>query len=587
MKNSNATIADRLLLHSEKAPESLAFRYLTSGDVETESMTYGQLAKRALSLAAYLSETEPPGTHILLLLESGLSFIEALFGCMFAALIPIPVDLPRVRRPTGRLDFIVQHSSAPAFITSGKESVRIGDLTEAIPAMASLRRHIVDADRTTKTGTVKFLPNEEMPAFIQYTSGSTSAPKGVFVAHKNLVCNQQQIQKAFGHGAHTKFAGWLPMFHDMGLVGNVLQPVYLGVECSLMPPAAFIQRPSRWLRMISKYRSTTSGGPNFAFDHCVDRISESDIDSFDLSSWQVAFNGAEPIRERTIREFGQKFRRSGFSATSFLPCYGLAEATLFVSGQTRYNHAAPTTLSVLRSDLEDGVLKETDVIDPKERVILTSSGPPAENQVIAIVDADSGKECHAGHIGEIWLAGPNVAEKYLSSIGEVRQLLSGELSSTASTFLRTGDLGAMWNGELFVVGRIKNLIIVRGRNIHAEDIEQLVSHSHSLFQANRCAAFSIETIDGEERLVVVQEIARRPRDTDEVRSAAAYARQLIIRNTDVAPHDILIVRPGTIPTTSSGKIRHADTRTAYTQGLIADFGSVERATIANSDQIAK
>jgi acyl-CoA synthetase (AMP-forming)/AMP-acid ligase II len=542
-------------------------------------LTFGELTQRAQSFAVYLRKNEPPGTRVLLLLESGLSFIEAFFGCMFAGLVPIPVDLPRVKRPVNRLDFIVHHSLALAFITSNQELPRIAGLIEAIPSLADLRCHRIDMLQEKTAGHRSLCPAPNSVAFIQYTSGSTNTPKGVIVTHENLFRNQQQIQSAFGHDEHTIFAGWLPMFHDMGLVGNILQPLFLGVECTLMPPSAFVQRPSRWLRMISKYRATTSGGPNFAFDHCVDRIAEADVESFDLSTWRVAFNGAEPVRERTISNFARKFRSSGFSITSFLPCYGLAEATLFVSGKSRYSEAAPTTLRVSKNELEQGAIVPTDGTDVAQSILLTASGPPADDQIVVLVDPKTARPCPSGHIGEIWIAGPNIAAEYFNGT-EIESLPTGKLDTESATFFKTGDLGALWNDELFVVGRIKNLIIIRGRNIHAEDIEQVISHSHDLFQPNRCAAFAIENTDGfgnsEERLVVIQEIARRPRSPEDVQGAIAHARALIVSHADVAPHEIMIVRPGTIPTTSSGKIRHGDTRTAYQQSRIVGMTGSER-----------
>jgi acyl-CoA synthetase (AMP-forming)/AMP-acid ligase II len=414
----------------------------------------------------------------------------------------------------------------------------------------------------------------DSPAFLQYTSGSTNTPTGVVITHRNLICNQEQIRRAFEHDDSTRFAGWLPMFHDMGLVGNVLHPAYLGIECTLMPPAAFIQRPSRWLRAISSYRATTSGGPNFAFDHCVNRIAEIDIDTLDLSCWRVAFNGAEPVRARTIRAFAQKFARCGFSATSFLPCYGLAEATLFVSGRSRYRQSSPTTLRVIRSRLEQGVLELAGEAAAPDCVDLVSSGPPSDGQRVIIIDPQNGLQCDDGKIGEIWLAGPNIAANCLDSCAEdgLGPAAKAAHDVAQAGFLATGDLGALWDGELFVIGRIKNLIIVRGRNIHAEDIEQVVSHSHDLLQPNRCAAFAVEppgdAAAGDERIVIIQEATRRPRHAGEVRDALARAREVTVNYTDVSPHEILLVRAGTIPTTSSGKIQHTDIRAAYLQGRI-------------------
>jgi acyl-CoA synthetase (AMP-forming)/AMP-acid ligase II len=555
---SEGTILDVLLRHAKAAPDALAFRFLGSGDGETARLTYGQLVQRARAIAALLAGKEAAGSRVLLLLDSGLPFIEALFGCMFAGVVPIPVDLPKPNRSMTRLQSVVERSGARAFVTLHKEIARVQRLAKDLTALGELRCHLLDEAQLDATfDGLRRKPDAESIAFIQFTSGSTSAPRGVTITHRNLISNQMHIRRAFEHDESTKFVGWLPMFHDMGLVGNVIQPSFLGVECTLMPPASFIQRPSRWLKAITTYRGTTSGAPNFAFDHCTNRVAEEEIEALDLSSWRVAFNGAEPVRARTIRSFARKFQCCGFSVTSFLPCYGLAEATLFVSGTSRYRRAEPTVLRCARSRLDQGFLEPDDA--PTDVVELVSSGRPAIGQTVEIADPQSGQPSAAGRIGEIRIAGPNVAADYLE-----------KLSTGDVPFLNTGDLGALWNGELFVVGRTKNIIIVRGRNIYAEDLEELVSHCHDLFQPNRCAAFAVATASGDgpgtEKIVIVQELARRPRHADEAQTALICARTAVLDFADVAPHDVVLVRRGTIPTTSSGKIRHGDARDAYLLG---------------------
>lgn len=565
-----ATILDVLLRHAAAVPDRVAYRFLSGGEVESDTITFRQLADQTRSFAASLHASEEPGACVLLLLDSGLAFIKAMFACMYAGLVPVAVDLPRPNRSTDRLEAIVRHSGCRAFITSKADLPRVEKLIIAVPALAALECHLIDTEIAGPiSGAALPLPAAESTAFIQYTSGSTSMPKGVVVTQGNLMSNQAQIKSAFEHDEHTKFCGWLPMFHDMGLVGNVLHPLYLGIECTLMPPAAFVQRPLRWLAAISRYGATTAGGPNFAYDHCVSRIAESEIDNLDLSGWRTAFSGAEAVRASTLREFKRKFARAGFDPTAFLPCYGLAEATLLAAGHSRFGRAEPVVLRVDRALLEQGRVQCTDPgIDSAASVELVSNGPPAPDQTLVIVDPASGQPCAPGETGEIWLAGPNVSASYAHDAEHTRSVLHARLPGSGQRFLATGDLGALWNGELLVVGRLKNLIIVRGRNIHAEDLEHLVARSHELFLRNRCAAFAVQDAAGEESVVIVQETVRRPRGNAEVRQALDSALELIAEHFDIAPLDMLLVLPGTIPVTTSGKIRHAALRAAYLRGEI-------------------
>ncbi len=568
-RTGEATILDVLLRHAAAVPDRVAYRFLGGGDTESESITFSQLAVQTRAFAASLHASQEPGACVLLLLDSGLAFIKAMFACMYAGLVPVAVDLPRPNRSTDRLEAIARHSGCRAFITSKADLPRVEKLITAVPALAALECHLVDTEIAGPLSAAALpRPAAGRTAFIQYTSGSTSTPKGVVVTHANLMSNQAQIKSAFEHGEHTKFCGWLPMFHDMGLIGNVLQPLYLGIECTLMPPAAFVQRPLRWLAAISKYGATTAGGPNFAYDHCVSRIAESEIDNLDLCGWRNAFSGAEAVRASTLREFTRKFARAGFDPTAFLPCYGLAEATLLAAGHSRFGRAEPVVLQVDRAQLEQGRIRFADpAADAAATVELVSNGPPASGQTIAIVDPASGQPCAPGEIGEIWLAGPNVSGSYAHDAERTRSVLHARLPDSEQRFLATGDLGALWNGELLVVGRLKNLIIVRGRKIHAEDLEHLVGRSHGLFQPNRCAAFAVQSdAAGEESVVIVQEAVRRPRSEAEVQQALAAALELIAEHFDIVPLDMVLVLPGTIPVTTSGKIRHAALRGAYLRG---------------------
>lgn len=555
------TIIDILRRHAAQRPDAVAFRYLANGEDEVERLTFGQLAASAEQIGRHLMELEPPKARVLLCLDSGTNFIKAFLGCQLAGLVPISVDLPRPNRSVERLTSIVQKSGAAAYLTDGVTLPRLRLAGEVTRCLEKLRAHNIDEIGAAGAGSVALenIAGTDL-AFIQYSSGTIGNPKGIAISHDNLIHNQLQIKERFGHDEQTRFVGWLPMFHDMGLVGNVLQPLYLGIECTLMSPAHFIQRPIRWFNAITRYRGTTSGGPNFAFDHCVDRIAESELPTIDLSSWLVAFNGAEPIRASTLRRFCERFRSVGFAETTFLPCYGLAEATLFVSGCP--SDAKPTFLSLERSALEAGgrVLPAEEA--PEEPVELVASGPPAVDQAIRIVDPESERVLDDGWVGEICIAGPNVSSGYIDELEDTNHVFRARVPGSEASYLRTGDLGFLWKAELFVTGRIKDLIIIRGRNIYPQDVEASVAKAHPLLYTHRSAAFSILDED-DEHLVVVHEVARHPTASDEVAAALQDAFRAVIDQFDTTPHDIVLVQPAAIPTTSSGKIQRAKARTAY------------------------
>src|ERR1044072_7725154 len=308
------------------------------------------------------------------------------------------------------------------------------------------------------------------------------------VTHDNLLHNEEMIRRAFGQSEQSIILGWLPIYHDMGLIGNVLQPLYLGAHCIIMSPAAFIQRPFRWLRAISHYRATTSGGPNFAYELCIRRINESQRAELDLSSWSVAFNGAEPVREHTLKRFSEFFAPCGFSPRSFRPCYGLAEATLLVSGQER---GGSLIKSFDSGALEKDLVRQVQAGGDNARM-LVSCGAALPDQRIVIVDRDTLRECPADKVGEVWVSGPSVARGYWSRPEETEQTFKAYLSDTGEgPFLRTGDLGFLREGELFITGRLKDLIIIRGLNHYPQDIELTVQNSHPALRPDSGAAFSI------------------------------------------------------------------------------------------------
>jgi amino acid adenylation domain-containing protein len=403
-------------------------------------------------------------------------------------------------------------------------------------------------------------------AFLQYTSGSTAAPKGVMLTHSNLLHNEELIRHAFRQSAESVIVGWLPLYHDMGLIGNVLQPLYLGARCVLMSPVSFLQQPLRWLRAVSNYRGTTSGGPNFAYDLCVRKIPEAQRAGLDLSSWSVAFNGAEPIRRETLESFAGAFAPHGFRREAFSPCYGLAEATLIVSGGSQ--SPAPVVRHVEAKALE--AHRVVEAARGEDERALVGCGGALPDQRIAVVDWATLKECAPGAVGEIWVSGPSVAQGYWGHPEESERTFAARLADTGEgPFLRTGDLGFMHEGELFVTGRLKDLIIIRGRNHYPQDIELTAEQSHRALRPGCGAAFAVAD-GGEERLVVVQEVDHRQGlDAAEVCEAINRA---VAEEHEIQAHAVVLVRAGTIPKTSSGKIQRNACREAYLGGELREVG---------------
>ncbi|WP_437970202.1 amino acid adenylation domain-containing protein [Sorangium sp. So ce260] len=553
-----ATLVDLLRLRAETQGDALVFRFLTTGDVDggSEEWTYRDLHDRAMGIAASLQAAGGAGERALLLYAPGLDFIAAFMGCVYAGVIAVPTYPPnpaQMERTLPRLRAIARDAGA-RFVLSTAMIASLSDaFRQQAPELGGLRWIATDAlePGAASAWRAPAISGETL-AFLQYTSGSTGHPKGVMVSHANVIANERAILAGFEHDAGSSGVGWLPLFHDMGLIGKVLQPIFVGFPCTLMSPLAFLERPMRWLEAISRFRATTSGGPNFAYDLCARKATPAALAALDLRSWTVAFNGAEPIRAETLDRFAATFAPCGFRREAFYPCYGLAEATLFVSGGLRA--APPACVSVDAGALARGVSLEVDAASAGARRLVSSGAPRAR---VAVVSPEGGARLADGQIGEIWVAGPSVAGGYWGRAEETARTFGARLPGDGETpYLRTGDLGFLSGGELFVTGRIKDLIVIRGRNLYPDDIERTVEAAHPRVRPGCCAAFSIE-VGGEERLGIAAELDTRsggeppPDAVEAVRSAVA-------REHDVQPHAVLLLRPRSIPKTSSGKIqRHA------------------------------
>jgi acyl-CoA synthetase (AMP-forming)/AMP-acid ligase II/alkylation response protein AidB-like acyl-CoA dehydrogenase/acyl carrier protein len=549
---SPATLVDLLQVRSTEALATAHYAFVDRHD--RQSLTYAGLDQQARSIAAELHAQHQPGDRILLSYPPGLDFIAGFFGCLYAGMIAVPVYPPRRNQRSLRLQAIIQDAQAQAVLTHSHLLEQ--HLTAFEPALPCYATDLFDLN-------LDFDARSAQPddiAFLQYTSGSTGKPKGVIISHHNLLHNLAQIHQRFAHSPASRGLIWLPPYHDMGLIGGILQPLYGAFPVTLMAPTAMLQKPLTWLDWISRDRATTSGGPNFAYELCCQKITPEQIaqldQPLDLSSWRVAFIGAEPIRRETLDRFAEKFVPYGFERSAFYPCYGLAEATLFVTG-SHYQSSKQATVSC---------------------------GQAAVDQTVIIVDPDTRMARNDGTEGEIWIAGESVAQGYWQKPEVTAETFAAVVDTnsidtntnsidtnnvsnnvTPKSYLRSGDLGLISQGELYITGRIKDLIVIRGQNYHPQDIEQTIEQSHPALAIHAGVAFGA-TIEGQEQLVVMQEIQRT-----QLRSANFPEIEQAIRTSISTQHqlqvaEIILLKPSNIPKTSSGKIQRHLCKAAYQQG---------------------
>ncbi|WP_326836053.1 fatty acyl-AMP ligase [Amycolatopsis rhabdoformis] len=548
------TLPEILTHRAATQPDRRAYVFVNEDGEETAELTYAALHRRALAVAAELSRHCAPGDRALLLFPQCLDFIVAYFGCLYAGVVAVPVNPPRRGRVQEATVSIVRDCEPAAALTLSSLAALKSTVDELCGAPAWIAVDAVPA--------ADFTPVEvgtDTLAFLQYTSGSTSKPKGVLVSHGNLLANQAMIRHGFGHDADSTVVGWAPFFHDQGLIGNVLQPLYVGATAILMSPGAFIRRPALWLATISRYRAHTSGGPNFAYDACVAQAARTGVpEGLDLSSWQVAFNGAEPIRPQTLCRFSETFAPAGFRESAFHPCYGLAEATLIVTGSRK--GAGRRTLFADVDELAHGRL--TPRTDGRE---LAGSGTALPGGTVRIVDPDTLEPRATGEVGEIWVAGDHVTQGYWKRPEATAETFPETFPG--ARFLRTGDLGVLAGDELYVVGRRKDLIIIRGRNHYPHDLEHTTEAAHPSVRPGSVAAFTVPGAE-QEKLVVVAEIKRDDRHDADPAEVAGAIRAAVTREHDVALGALLLVRQGELPKTSSGKMMRAAARDRYlTEGF--------------------
>ncbi|MEG4631193.1 amino acid adenylation domain-containing protein [Microcoleus sp. AR_TQ3_B6] len=530
------------------------YTFLLDGKTETACLTYRELDAIARSHAVRLQTLGVTGERALLLFPPGLDYLAAFFGCLYAKVIAVPLYPPKLKRNLAKISAIALDAGATVAIAPARHLENLEQLCEQAPELKAMRW--LSAEALADDGEKWEQPpiHPDSVAYLQYTSGSTSTPKGVMVSHANVLYNIEYIHRGFDHDSESVAVTWLPHFHDMGLIDGLLKPLYLGIPSYFMPPAAFIQNPMCWLEAISRYKATHSGGPNFAYDLCASKISKILGDGekmLDLSSWRVAYNGAEPIHKETLERFTKAFEPWGFQADAFCPAYGMAETTLKIA--TVRSGITPTFLPVDAGALENNHIVEVGEGDRGART-LVGCGFPEFGTLVAIVNPESLRQCQPQEVGEIWVAGSTVARGYWNRPEETEKTFQAYLSDTGEgPFLRTGDLGFLRDRELFVTGRLKDLIIIRGRNLYPQDIERTALRSHPSLRPGAIAAFSVE-VAGEEQLVIVQELQSRkaPDNSEEIISAI---RSSIAQEYEVQVYGVVLIKPGSIPKTTSGKIQ--------------------------------
>ncbi|WP_280260615.1 fatty acyl-AMP ligase, partial [Nocardia abscessus] len=544
------SFVDVLLTRGETLNAGTAYRFLRTGDADgaVDDITYAAVSIRARAIGAAVQDAGV--RRALLLYPSGLDFIAGFFGCLAADVVAVPAPLPQLdARSLRRLRHMVTDAGVDAVLTTAQVRADASAAVEQLPELAALTWLATDEIPDAAAAAWREpAVGPDSVAFLQYTSGSTSAPRGVVVTHANLLHNERAIASALGHTpdvvdslTDALFVSWLPMYHDMGLIAPVLQTMFVGANAVLLSPQHFLQRPERWPQAVSAFGAHTSGGPNFGYELCLRRMSPAQIDRLDLRGWKVAFNGAETVRPATVRRFADTFRSAGFRAESFQPVYGLAEATLIVSAAEI--GARPT------------------VVLPPGRSELVGVGRPAEGLSIAIVDPERRTECAEGTEGEIWVSGTSVAAGYFGNEQATAETFHAGLGDDDRAFLRTGDLGFLSGGELFVTGRRKDLLIIDGKNHYPQDLELTVETAHDSVRPGCVAAFSVdEGIDGE-LPVVVAEV--RTEDPAELADAEDAIRAAIGAEHGLTLRSVVLIRPGELLKTSSGKVQRQACRAAY------------------------
>ncbi len=575
---SEHSMAEVLRRRATDTADRLAFQFLLGDGAAGPRLTYGELDAQARRIAAALRQHAGAGERALLLYAPGLEFIPAFFGCLYAGLIAVPAYPPRPDRlwhGVESLARVAEDCQVRVVLTGGDYAEDIRRMCRTVSSLSQAAWLNTSDDLVASgEGWSQQAEDASTVSHLQYTSGSTGTPKGVVIDHGSVMHNEYMIALANGH-FETGAAGicgvsWLPFQHDLGLVAGMLQAVYVGGPLVVLSPLTMLQRPFVWLEAISRFRAHTSAGPNFAYDLCVRRLSPEERAALHLSSWSVAGLGAEPVRARTIDGFAAAFASSGFRREAFYPSYGLAEATLMVAGGERLRQPVIVGASAAALKRNEAVVRGLEAENVGDVRPLVGCGHAWLDQRIMIVDPNTRQPCPTGQVGEIWVCGPSVAKGYWQRPDETQHTFHARLSDTdEGPFLRTGDFGFFHAGELFITGRLKDVLIVRGQNHYPQDIESTVQGLDPAFRADAGAVFQAER-DGIERLVIVQEVSRPPKHFDST-AVARRVRQTIAERHGIEVDEVLFVRSVTLPKTTSGKIQRHACRAAYESGQLVHW----------------
>jgi len=540
--NSITQILDH---HCAAAPDRILYRYLKNGEQEHSNRTFNDLKTNGLKISNFIIANGFEGQNIILAFNNPLLFMDAFIGCLYGNSTAVPVAVPAANRSAEKLAAIARDANSTLLLLSRQDGARLfSDSITDICQFAYIE-DILSAEYCPAEGSV---PTNDL-SFIQYTSGSTGFPKGVLITHANLLHNLEMTRTAMQLDESMIIVSWLPHFHDMGLIGGLLQPLYVGGLCILMSPASFVQKPIRWLKAITEFKANVAGGPNFCFELCCTRIKEEHKVGLDLSSLAVTFTGAEPIRARSLTRFSEHFKSHGFNETSFFPCYGLAESTLFVTGAERGQGAK--TLALAKSKLENNIVElaasnESDVVE------LVSCGHAYAGTHVIIHPPGA-------TIGEIRVCGKSVGRGYYQRPEESQKIFGDIPDGMDSPYLHTGDLGFFYKNELFITGRLKDLIIIRGRNIYPQDIEDCAERVSDFIAKSSSAAFGVEK-DGLEEIAILVELTREGWRMPDKEALISNIKKKLIEEFDAPVSIIRLLRPGELPRTTSGKVRRSQCR---------------------------
>jgi acyl-CoA synthetase (AMP-forming)/AMP-acid ligase II len=561
------TVADILRVRSAAHPDGIAYvflDFLAGDEIAEHSITYGELDRSARRIAAGLRAHHARGDRAILLYPPGIEYITAFFACQYAGVIAVPSYPPFTQRHVMQLLSIIGDAMPRSVLSSREVMEAVRPVVEKSLQVRAGWRWLCTQD-LEGFGEPDLSGGESGISFLQYTSGSTSKPKGVMLTHENLLHNLHLIEEGFGHHKDSRGVIWLPPYHDMGLIGGILQPAYAGFPVYLLSPLSFLKKPLRWLRAITKYRATTSGGPNFAYELCIRKIPSEAKKALDLSSWDLAFNGAEPIQPSTIERFTQAFGPCGFDAKAYYPCYGLAESTLIVSGGRK---GEPPRVK----SFDQAALLQNKVRPPSSAgKSYVGCGGSLDHGEIVIAHPESMTACPKGSIGEIWARGPSVASGYWNNPEETERVFRAYLADTnEGPFLRTGDLGFIHEGELFITGRLKDTIILRGRNVYPQDIERTAEESHPGLRKGCNAAFAIDG-QNENRVVLLQEVSSDYFVLEDLKAdeICSTIRTAVAVNHGIQVHDVVLIKSNTLLKTTSGKVQRSACRTEYLSGKLA------------------